>query len=172
MKYIIDVPDEGKYRLGQEYIFANDGERIAVSCNLADLTPYTEPDRKVIEDEVWDFASMLMNMHHDVAEDIYWSMNGGKGIEVAAEMTYQEAKSKYEAWKAKKDEIRVGDEVEIAGTTGVVVGIPKGDEQRVHYITPSGKTYCNNAYADIIKTGRYFPEVAELLKKMKKESYK
>lgn len=43
-KYIIDVPDEGKYRLGQAYIFANDGERLVASCNLTDLTPYTEQD--------------------------------------------------------------------------------------------------------------------------------
>ena len=131
---------------------------------------YTEPDREAIENEVWNFATMLLNMHPDVAEDIYRSMNGGKGIGVAAEMTYQEAKERYDAWKKKKEEIRVGDEVIVAGTTGVVVRIPEGDEQRIHFIAPSGTVYCNNAYADIVKTGRHFPEVAELLKKMREES--
>lgn len=110
-KYIIDIPDEGKYRLGHAYIFGNDGERIVTSCNVTDLTPYTDLDRKAIEDEVWDFASMLMNMHPDVAEDIYLSMNGGKGIGVAAEMTYSEAKAIYESWKKQKEDEEIKQKV-------------------------------------------------------------
>lgn len=167
-KYIIDVPDEGKYRLGQEYIFANNGERVVVSCNLADLTPYTEPDRKAIEDEVWDFASMLMNMHHDVAEDIYWSMNGGKGIGVAAEMTYQEAKEMYDTWKNKKEQICVGDEVETESGNKACVLYENPDETYMFVFKADGTAAWWSKYA-IHKTGKNHPEVAELLKKMREE---
>lgn len=121
MKYIIDVPDNTQW-IQWMNVSEKDGHAYFDYKAPEDLTPYTEPDRKVIEDEVWDFASMLMNMHHDVAEDIYWSMNGGKGIEVAAEMTYQEAKSKYEAWKAKKAEIHVGNELKQNTAGGSLTG--------------------------------------------------
>lgn len=115
MKYIIDIPDDGQCK----YIYNEDTKELKFPCprldpnsfmglditiSVSGVTPYTEPDRKAIEDEVWEFASMLMNMHHDVAGDIYWSMNGGKGIGVAAEMTYQEAKAMYEAWKKQKED--------------------------------------------------------------------
>ena len=171
-KYIIDIPDEGKYRLGHAYIFGNDGERIVASCNVTDLTPYTDLDRKAIEDEVWDFASMLMNMHPDVAEDIYLSMNGGKGIGVAAEMTYSEAKAIYESWKADKDKICVGDELEQTtvggihtGTTCVVVKI---DGDKMNGIRKDGSVIVCSSQVKRWwrKTGRSFPEVSELLKKM------
>lgn len=165
-KYIIDVPDEGKYRLGQAYIFANDGERIAVSCNLADLTPYTEPDKEQIENEVWGFASMLMNMHHDVAEDIYWSMNGGKGIEVAAEMTYQEAKAKYEKWKAEMAEIRVGDEVCYVEDHQKKIVVTNTYSDGFDAIDNNGNLYIRRNPAMWKNTGRHFDEIEELLKKM------
>ena len=68
---------------------------------------------------------------------------------------------------AEKDNIRVGDEVEICGTIGIVTRVPYLDEEKVHFIAKSGTVYCNNAYAGIKKTGRHFDEVEELLKKMK-----
>jgi hypothetical protein len=114
MKYIIDIPKEYESdwvnkssRLGFELCFPINetatNKKYHIPTGLK-LESYTEPDREAIENEVWEFASMLMNMHPDVAKDIYWSMNGGKGIGVAAEMTYQEAKSKYEVWKKQKED--------------------------------------------------------------------
>lgn len=172
MKYIIDIPDDTTCINALKY---EDSKCVAArSYIIPDLTPYTEPDRKAIEDEVWEFASMLMNMHPDVAEDIYWSMNGGKGIGVAAEMTYQEAKAKYEARKKQKDELRVGDEVEYEYdgekirfvVTGVKDSIAYGFRQIMEYedVSDVGE-YCD---VDALqKTGRRFPEVEELLKKMR-----
>ena len=72
-----------------------------------------------------------------------------------------------EAEAAKK--VKVGDEVIIAGVTGIVTRVPEGDEKRVCYMDASGTVYCNNAYADIHKTGRHFPQIAELLKQIKEE---
>lgn len=59
-----------------------------------------------------------------------------------------------EAEAAKK--VKVGDEVVIAGVTGIVTRVPEGAEK-------------DNAYADIHKTGHHFPQIAELLKQMKEE---
>lgn len=175
MKYIIELEDEpmiaNSFNQEVDELWKAKGFNSLVfdKYGLYKLTPYTELDRKAIEDEVWEFASMLMNMHPDVAGDIYWSMNGGKGIGVAAEMTYQEAKAKYETWKKEKEEIHVGDEVEDNdGTRGIVFDIIGTDllgvcweEERVsHFFWP--KSYCR-------KTGRHFDEVDELLKKMRGE---
>lgn len=49
MKYIIDVPDNTTW--------------IQVSTDR--LTPYTEPDRKAVEDEVWDFARAINYMGYN-----------------------------------------------------------------------------------------------------------
>ena len=166
-KYIIDIPEDrigdfvGSTHLLMPYTMA--GHEGHHDTELA-LTPYTEPDREAIENEVWEFARKIISTNENEVSEI-WGCATNFG-EVMHNTTYQEAKTKYEEWRKQKDEIRVGDEVIVAGTTGVVVRIPKGDEQRIHFISPSGTVYCNNAYADIVKTGRHFPEVAELLKKM------
>lgn len=74
----------------------------------------------------------------------------------------------YEEWKkAEKEKVKVGDEVVIAGVTGIVTRVPEGDEKRVCYMDASGTVYCNNAEAEICKTGRHFPQIAELLQQMK-----
>lgn len=185
MKYIIEIENEPFGRNddpviphGMDELYRAKGFKSLVfdKNGLDKLTPYTEPDRKDIEDEVWDFASMLMDMHPDVAEDIYWSMNGGKGIGVAAEMTYQEAKSRYEEWLRQKDEIKAGDEVENAShKKGIVLNhcISPGKVLkyvRVLYMNDDGNSF-TSAWEknNVKKTGRHFPEVAELLEKMRGE---
>lgn len=171
MKYIIELEDEpmkGTFEKDVNYYRCKQVPYWSLSeAMINKLTPYPEPDRKAIEDEVWEFASMLMNMHPDVAEDIYWSMNGGRGIGVAAEMTYQEAKSKYEAWKKQKDEIHVGDEVTSKFGDGVVIDIVA--DESVHILGKDGhwNEYAEGEYR---KTGRHFPEVAELLEKMREDT--
>lgn len=126
-KYILNIPDEIiKFMNGKFNFFIEPEVKVGecryykVRLDNTEITPYTEPNCKDIEQEVWEFASMLMNMHPDVAEDIYWSMNGGKGIGVAAEMTYQEAKSKYEEWKKQKDDNAIKQKViELADEIGI-----------------------------------------------------
>lgn len=161
----------------EENVLCGDCEDFDNVCCCSCYIPknYYEPEskeRKAIEDEVWEFASMLMRMHPDIAEDIYLSMNGGKGIGVAAEMTYQEAKAKYEAWK-KRDEIRVGDEVEYTScdetmrfvVTGIVGERAYGFNHTCEYGDAGG--YCD---IDMLrKTGRHFDEVEELMKKIKEK---
>ena len=125
-------------------------------------------NKDAVEQEVWEFASILMNMHPDVAEDIYWSMNGGKGIGVATEMTYQEAKARYEEWK-QKEEIEVGDELkDDENIRAVVLDILDADYESYEVITENG-IVDEWQKGIVIKTGRHFSEVEELLKKMRGE---
>lgn len=83
--------------------------------------------------------------------------------------TPQEAIAKLRAYEEKQDEIKIGDEVtpksKDADWKGIVIGIEGGEAQ---VMTPDG--YSCGYPLDIMKrTGRHFPEVADLLKKMKGE---
>ena len=176
-KYIIDIPEK-------EMVYLNvwkceDGKYVWTDSYIpSDLKPYTASESyidglKEGQNDAWEFASMLMNMHPDVAEDIYWSMNGGKGIGVAAEMTYQEAKARYDEWQKQKEKIHVGDEVIPLDTqydTMIVTKIWTSEycSEWVDTISSDGKVY-SFLKTNITKTGRHFPEVAELLKKMREE---
>lgn len=168
MKYIIDIPDEHT----DIKVFYTDADMKIIQSMRCE--PYTESGCKVIENEVWEFASMLMNMHSDVAEDIYWSMNGGKGIGVVAEMTYQEAKFKYEEWKKQKEEeIHVGDEVFFNGgprrEKAIVLRLyqPKMYKPISDVLWVDGIVEKMVLVENLIRTGRHFDEVDELLKKMR-----
>ena len=142
MKYIIDIPDDTQKIIG----FRQDYSLIYV-----DMTPYSEPDRKAIEDEVWATAIKI-----DIAsEDWNWQ-----------EMTYQEAKAKYEEWKKQKDEIRAGDEVRYSdGDVINAVVIDEPYENGYIVLTENGCVETHDGIM-LIKTGRHFNEIEELLKKM------
>lgn len=172
-KYIIDIPEEHENDYIAETPF---GKRLFFPLRITDVTyslpthlqveEYTDDNREEIENEVWGFARHLINVSPSVTENIYWSMNGGKGIGVATEMTYQEARAQYEAWKQKKEEVHVGDEVTSKFGDGVVIDIVA--DESVHVLGEDGHW---NEYADgeYRKTGRHFDEVEKLLERMKAE---
>ena len=158
MKYIIDVLDEaiefmgGHISIFVEPVFnTGDCKRYALRLSKEDIEPYTKPDRKAIEDEVWATAIKI-----DIASE-GWDWQ---------EMTYREAKAKYDAWRAERDEIRVGDEVEekTALWTGVVVSFDEFDNLTI--MDSSGKSCDGYKTRFFRKTGRHFPEIADVLKKM------
>ena len=187
-KYIIDIPDEEETMWegfnGDLFIpiTMNKGTKTWVNTDLK-MTPYTEPDRKAIEDEVWDFARRII-CPSDCCEDsisrYIKEIFGKEGWEtrgIFIEMTYQEAKAKYESWKAKRDElsqIHVGDEVEYECCGEVVKFIVTGVIGSTVYgfKSPCGYDdvgeYCD--IEDLRKTGRHFDEAEELLKKMRKSN--
>ena len=162
MKYIIDVPCE---------LIEDDGLltfRSPYADVLTDIhaEPYTEPDRKDIEDEVWELADCMCRM--GVKErDLCFGFQ--LTTEVTANLTYQEAKSKFEAWLKQNDEIHVGDELKDDGNIRAVV-LDIMDEDYVSY-----EVFTENGIVDewqkgiVVKTGRHFPEVIELLQKMRGE---
>lgn len=113
-KYVIEIPDNTHWI--QWIMEGTKDHHPYMDWKLVeDLTPYTEPDeqeiRQKVEQEVWELAKEIVNMEYedfskcfDVTDD-YWEVN------IMDIMSYSEAKTKYEEWRKRKDEIRVGDEV-------------------------------------------------------------
>lgn len=171
MKYIIDIPDgitcinalkyeDSKCVVARPYI-------------VSDLTPYAEPDedeiRQKVEDEVWKFAKKIGSFNGLAKRDLdeCFGHTTIQGVMTTYD-TYKEAKREYEKWKNQKREIRVGDEVIIKsdGVKGVVL-----DEDLCGEFFVFTENECCETYRKIHfeKTGRRFPEVAELLKKMREK---
>jgi len=173
-KYIIEFEDEPSMREdGVNYYTCKSARWYNLGDTIINrLEPYTEPDRKAIEDEVWWFTEKLSRMKYEEIRDCFGIGYEGE-FDVLSCLTYSEAKAKHEAWKKQKDEIRVGDEVIPLDTrydTMVVTKLwaSKGGGGRVDAMAGDGKTY-NFLKSDINKTGRHFDEVEELLKKMRGE---
>ena len=165
MKYIIELnPDcvDGNF-LRMPIRLAGEDQWIKTK---ASLMPYTEPDRKVIEDEVWEFATICTKMDGADSVDVF----GGFSPDSFTKFSYQEAKDKYEAWKKRKDKIKVGDEVGngfVKGTAfyvdeTMVEGFFIDDDEEIEHFWWNKR--------DCKKTDRHFPEVAQLLEKMRGDS--
>lgn len=183
MKYIIEIENEpfGRnddpfFPHGMDELYRAKGFKSLVfdQNGLNKLTPYTEPDCKAIEDEVWRIARLISLEADDGGlnpTELYRCFGNSSIQDVMKTYSYQEAKAKYEAWKKEKDEIRVGDEVEYfcgGNIRFVVCGIDNGVAYGFKYQTDFEDLdigeYCK--IDELKKTGRHFPEVAELLKKM------
>ena len=178
MKYIVDLPEAytSKSALFGDIlsipICLESGKRYGIPTGIK-LEPYTEPDRKAIEDaqeEAWKMASKCL---WDITNSQSRVIFGMDCVYVPRDMSYQEAKAKYESWKAKRDElsqIRVGDEIDIDGEITVVTMINKYGE--ILSVDCDGMTYYYNVESQLKrakKTGRHFDEVEELLKKIKEK---
>lgn len=166
MKYIIDVPDEAVSFMDGEMDFfvepkIRDERRrhYVLRIDHKDVSIYTEPDRKTIENEVWENTWKMFLTQEDFGATMGDS--------------YSEAKAKYEAWKKSKEEIRVGDEVEQITASGNPVGLKCVvtkivDDEILKGITQTGEvvTCSSQVKRWWHKTGRHFSEVEELLKKL------
>ena len=168
MRYIIDAPS-GLYEICGTL-------RVPVKVGEGDLywyntylkaESYTEPDRKDIEDEVWNFVDfMIHEMDVEEREECFGESAHAVCIH---ELTYQGAKAEYDEWKKQKDEIHVGDEVGngfVKGTAffvdeTIVEGFFIDDNEEIEHFWWNKR--------DCKKTGRHFDEVEELLEKMRGE---
>ena len=160
-KYIIDIPEKAMMYLNVwEY---EDGKCVWTDSYLAsDLRPYTASESYIEglskgQKEVWGFLKALYVLSDEEMYEIF--PNG-----CAYEMTYSEAKAKYEAWKRKREEISVGDEVKITegGSLCVVCGIVSGTANLIFEDGGLGQFPVDK----LIRTGLHFDEIEELLKKM------
>lgn len=186
MKYIIDIPHKYVMGTNPRTLMICEGT-IGISTEI-ELTPYDEPSQKAIDlqhahdienvarmnyskgsEDAWEFARAI----NDMLYDDFISCYDGKTEEAVYKLSYHEAKSKYEAWKKQKDEIRVGDEVIPLDTqydTMVVTKLWTGEyrDEWADIIASDGKLF-SFLKTSIKKTGRHFNEVEELLKKMKEK---
>lgn len=160
-KYIIELEDEPYMREDEvNYYTCKSARWYKLGETIINrLTPYTEPDKEPTVNEAWDFVKALYGLSDEELYEIF--PNG-----CPYEMTYSEAKAKYDAWKQKKEEVRVGDEVMYHGTKYVV--FRKLLMSNVLYMEglnshPQTTIFSSN---EVTKTGRHFDEVEKLLKKM------
>ena len=177
MKYVIDIPDKAiDFMGGRDHVSVfvepeykvGDCKHYALRISKEDIEPYTEPNRETIENEVWDFAISCVDMD---GIDFYRCFEHDS-VFYLTEYTYSEAKSKYDEWKRKKDEIRVGDEIKIKtsySADAVVIGM---DDYDLFIVWKDGETDRIEPpeRKQWVKTGKHFPEVEELLKKITEES--
>ena len=167
MKYIIDIPDNTHWI---QWIMegTKDHHPYMDWIDVKDLRFYTEHDRKDIEDEVWEFVRTVTDMTEAQRIQCF----GGATCNLDDYLTYQEAKSKYEAWEAwlkQKDVITVGDEIISVDDDVKAIMLDCADYESIYVMTEHG---CVERWKDldgVKKTGRTFPEVAELLDKMRGE---
>jgi len=166
MKYIIDIPDGMTCINALKY---EDSKCVAArSYIIPDLTPYTEPDKESTVNEVWDFVKALYGLSD---EELYEIFPNGYPYEI----TCSEAKAKYDAWKRKKEEIRVGDEVVYADDPNKEKAIvlrlyqPKQYRTLADILCEDGTVVKMIKVENLVWTGRHFDEVEELLKKIKEK---
>ena len=123
-----------------------------------------------VENEVWEFVEKLEYLTVGETEDCFDVEYDGIPF-VANMFSYQEAKEKYEAWMKLNNEIHVGDEVEYPPNKakGIVVQchVPDVYAEVDKYAVFTGTFVEYLPIEWLTKTGRVFPEVAELLEKMR-----
>ena len=167
-KYIIDLnPDcvDGEFL---KIPIRVAGENLWIKTK-ASLTLYTEPDedeiRQMAHEEAWDFMYELFFKEYSELNDIFGTQSR---TEIMSSMTYAEAKTIYDKWKKEKEEVRVGDEVVYHGNKYVVGYV--GADEVYHIVDRNWIRVVVQGDYQIFKTGRHFPEVAELLKKIGEET--
>lgn len=180
MKYIIEIENEPFGRNddpviphGMDELYRAKGFKSLVfdKNGLDKLTPYTEPDHKAIEDEVWSMVKdIVLNMTPDDYR-AYFGVNDAESIFKLCGCL--ETIDKYGAWKKQKYHIRVGDEVEYEDCKFVVTAEIGNKYHGIHSsngnIVCFGEgDYCGKDKCK--KTGRHFDEVAKLLEKMRGEA--
>lgn len=165
-KYIIEVPDTTQW-IQWMNVSEKDGSACFDYKAPKDLTPYVRSESyidglKKGQEEVWGFLKTLYVLSD---EEMYEFLPNG----CAYEMTYSEVKAKYDKWLEQKNEIHVGDELKNdENIRAVVLNIIDEDYVRYEVFTENGITD-EWQKGIVVKTGRYFPTVAELLKKMRGE---
>ena len=154
MKYIIDVPEEIA-KISEEFL-----SKAGLLCE-----PYIESNRKDIEDEMWEFLDLLSTgMSSEERLECFGVVFSHM---IVSTMSYQEAKAKYEAWMKQKCEICVGDEV-IYHRNKYIVGYV-GEDEVYHLVDQCWLRVVVQGDYQLIKTGKHFNEMEELLKKMREK---
>ena len=168
MKYIIDVPED-RISAGRLRVLADMENSMTYWIETGiRVTPYEEPSGTV--EDVWKMVCHILKspdvggMSLDNLEECF----GTNSLSHIGEMSYVEVREKYDAWKKQKDEIHVGDEVNVDGYKGVVTWVNETHAEGFCIF----KTHLTRFYrmiGNLVKTGRHFEKAVEFLKEMKEE---
>lgn len=123
--------------------------------------------RRIGRGEIWDAIKLLLT--RDANQEYNHEFGGLTTTEIMSKYYPSDVIKALGKTMEITNEVRVGDEVEIAGKQVLVTRIPENDPKRIHYIDGSGRTYANNCYAEFKKTGRHFP-IEDILGQMEVEA--
>lgn len=181
-KYIIDVGDAytkhicGKGDMLCLPVRINEFEDNWLNTNIP-LTPYTEPDMEKVRKEAyekgladaWTAARKIVTMPNRefINSDI---LDLDHGESIFTKYTASEAIEKIRQYEQKQEEqIQVGDEVVVDSGKCVVLAVDKNGFP-AKLLEPDGYTLTLTTDVKLPKTGRHYPQIAEVLRKMKEES--
>ena len=187
-KYIIELPENTHW---VQWILESteDHHPYMDFRQVEALTLYTEPDLEQIRKEAydegyadakggyengfengmivaWEAARKISmskidgGLSWEAMNDIFGTAGSSK---IYKKFTAPEAIEKIRQYEQEKEEIKVGDEVISPNGKGVVTEITD-IYVRIMYAKGSGQVVKSE---DLTKTGRHFPEIAEVLQKMK-----
>ena len=182
-KYIIEIEDDPFMRYecfpGEEKLYIAKGFKSLVfnQNDLDKLTPYNESaaEQRGAE-KAWTLAQKI------VKSPVFGGMSSPELLECFGKekhtsviaMPYTKVAERYELWQKEQgtadDEVKVGDEVRIKTDHSkicIVTNVMKVDD-RIHFscMEPNGLVDWFSSATYFEKTGRHFPEVAELMKKI------
>ena len=161
-KYIIDIPEQIA-EASTDYM-----KKVGMS-----IEPYTEPDRKAIEDaqeEAWSLAKKIIltvpsgGLTIDEIKDCFG--NPKYFADVLKDFSYQEAKAKYDAWKKKKNKIHVGDEVKHKQCEWEAFVTNISESGYLTLMWDLGEASSGFDPENFEKTGKHCAEIEELIKKI------
>ena len=130
-------------------------------------TPFTdteEAENKAYNrglNEAWETAKKIVNMSEDEFDAVFDDV---EYLEAAFESTPQETIAKIKAYEDKQEqdaEIKVGDEVTHDGAKFIVLNIDS--QTSVYCLDTRGRTPIFTNIHNLTKTGRHFPQIAEVL---------
>lgn len=160
MKYIIDIPDDidfVEFYKSKNNKFLENRDIVSIST-LEKYEDMTEAEKVEIEEKTWDIAWEILNMG---SKDYNQIFDGWK-----SPANFQEVKIKYNKWKLRK-ELKMGNEVvNTCGEKAIVLKVY--DDNGMDLLWSDGSAGFNNN-GTFYKTGRHFPEIAEVLNKLKEE---
>lgn len=160
MKYVIDIPDDidfVEFYKSKNNKFLENRDIVSIST-LEKYEDMTEAEKVEIEEKTWDIAWEILNMGSKDYNQIF--------DEWRSPANFQEVKIKYNRWKLRK-ELKMGDEVVNFGGEKAIV-LKLYDDGGMDLLWSDGSAGFND-YGTFYKTGRHFPEIAEVLNKLKEE---
>lgn len=177
MKYIIDIPNDeiNRWICGTPYgkrllvpISIEEGKEHNIKTDIS-VQNYSELYQEDIENEVWELANYMGRMSL-TERDLCFGFPLPQ--EVTMNLSYQEAKDRFEAWMKSENEINVGDEVfhkNYPSDKGVVTRLYQSGYMCADILFPDGEIDKEILVNNLVKTGRHFDEVEVLLKKIGSE---
>ena len=191
-KYIIEIPEDkiedfvGSTHFLMPYMMAG---HIGHHDTGLPIEPYTKPDLEQVRKEAyehgyyigyskylnrsyedglkdaWEAVGKIYNMCSDVRHKIFKENLIRKILSI---YSASEAIEEIRQYEQEKEEIKVGDEVAYKHDKNLKGFVYQVDRHVVRGVT-SGAVNFQWIRDTVVKTGRHFPEIAEVLQKMREE---